>query len=53
MVCFVADLLRRLVVLSTVNFYMGFRIGNSDDKLRSDRIIKSNHVHQYAEDLES
>ena len=42
MSCFVADLLRWVVVSSTVNFFMHFGIGSSNNK-----VIKSNHVHQY------
>ena len=51
--CFVADLLRRVVVSSTVSFFMGFRSGSSHDKVRFDIIIISNHVRQYVTDLKS
>ena len=31
--CFVTDLLRRVVVLSTVSFFVGSRVGSSNDKV--------------------
>ena len=51
--CFAIDLLRRAVVLLTVSFFIGFRVGSSDDKVRFDMVIRSNSVCQYATDLES
>ena len=53
MVCFVTDLLWRIIVSSTVNLFVGFRVSSSDDKVQSDKVIRSNYVHQYAADLES
>ena len=40
---FIADLLRRVVVLSTINFFMDIRISNSDDKvsIRHHHLTKS------------
>ena len=38
---FIADLLRRLAVSSTINFFVSFRVHNLDEIVRSDRIIKS------------
>ena len=51
--CFVADSLRQVVVSSTIDFFVGFRVYNSDDKVQYDRVIKSNHVRKYTIDLES
>ena len=51
--CFDTDLLRRVVVLSTVSFFVGFRIDNSNDKVQSNRVIRSNPVRRYVVDLES
>ena len=31
--CFVVDLLQQVVVSSTVSFFVGFRVGNSDGKV--------------------
>ena len=53
MTCFVANLVQRVIVLSMVIFFVGLRIDSSDDKIRSDIIIKSNHVYLYVADLES
>ena len=36
----------------TVSFFVGFRIDNSDDNVRSDSVIRLNPVWQYAVDLE-
>ena len=45
--CFVIDLLRRVVVSSIVSLFVGFYIGSSNDKVQSDRVIRSiNQVHQ-------
>ena len=41
MISFVVDLLQWIVVLSTVVFFVGFHIGNLDDKVQSDSIIIS------------
>ena len=46
--CFVADLLRGVVVSSTVSFFVGFHVDISDDKIRFKRVIISNHICQYA-----
>ena len=53
MACFVADLLWQVVVSLTVSFFVDFHINSSDRKIRSDRVIRSNHVRQYAENMES
>ena len=45
---FCCRLLRRIIVLSTVNFFVGLCIGNSDGKVQSNKVIRSNHVRQYA-----
>ena len=52
--CFVTNLLQR-VLSSTINFFMSFHIGCSDEKVGSDKVIRSNHnlVYQDALDLES
>ena len=39
MVCFVIDLLRRVVLLLMVGFFVGFRVGILDDKVS----IQQNH----------
>ena len=44
--CFVVDLLQWVVVSSTVSSFMGFRVDILDDKVKTDRVIKSNHVHR-------
>ena len=49
--CYVADLLRRVVMSSAVSFFVSFHVYNSDYKVRSDRVIKSNLVYQYIIDL--
>ena len=36
------DLLQRMVMLSTISFFTSFGINNSNDKIRSDRVIRSN-----------
>ena len=42
------------VLLSTVSFIMGFRVGSLDDKIRSEVIISNpNYVCQYGADLKS
>ena len=33
--CFIDDLLQQVVVLSMVNFFMSFHVGNSDGKIKS------------------
>ena len=45
--------LRRVVVSSRVSFFVGFRVDSSDDRVRFDRVIRSNLVRQYAVNLES
>ena len=52
-VCFITNLLQHVVVWSTISFFVGSHIGSSDGKFRSDRVIRSNNVHQYAADMES
>ena len=49
--CYVADLLQRVVMSSAVSFFASFHVYNSDDKVRSDKVIKSNLVYQYIIDL--
>ena len=39
--CFIIDLLRQIVMSSIISFFMGFHINSSDDKIRSDKVIKS------------
>ena len=53
--CFIVDhnLLRLIVVSSTVSFFMSFLISSSDGKIRSDKVIISNHFCEYAADLKS
>ena len=51
--CFVLDLLRWVILLLTVSFFVSFRVSNSDDKVRYYRVIISNFVYQYAANLES
>ena len=38
---------------STISFFVGFRVDSSSDKVRSDKVIKSNIVRQYTAHLES
>ena len=38
-------------MLSIVNFFVGFHIDNSDDKVRSEGTIKSNIVRPYTTDM--
>ena len=38
---------------SMFNFFVGFRIGNSYGKVRSDEMLISNNVRQYTAHLES
>ena len=40
-------------MLSMINFFHGFCVDNSGDKVRSDKIIRSNLVYQYAIDMKS
>ena len=47
----VVELLQRVIVSSMINFFASFHIGNSDDKVRFNRVIKSNFVRQYAPDM--
>ena len=46
--CFVTDLLRQVVVSSTVGFFMVFRVGSSVDKVLFDKVIVSNYDHRCA-----
>ena len=39
-------------MLLTVRFFVGFRVGSSDDKVRSDKVIRLNHIYQYAVHME-
>ena len=50
---FITDLLPRVVVFLTINFYMSFHIASLNDKVRSERVIKLNLIYQYATNLES
>ena len=49
---FIVNLLRRVIISLKVNFFVYFRVNSSDDKIRSVRIIITNHIHQYEVDLE-
>ena len=49
MTCFVFDLLQQVNVSSMVSLF----VGNSYDKVRYDRVIKSNQIRPYVSDLES
>ena len=49
--CFVINLLRRVVVSSMISFYMCFCFDNSDDNVRFDKVIKSNIVRHYATNI--
>ena len=42
--CFFVDLLRSVVMSLTVIFFVDFHVGNSNEKNRSDRVIKSNQI---------
>ena len=42
--CFVVNLLQWVVMSSMVSFFVSFRISSSNDKVRSDIVIRSNHV---------
>ena len=44
-ICFVVNLLQRIVISSTIDFFMGFCVYNLNDKVRSDEDIKLNYVH--------
>ena len=46
--CFVANLLRQVVVSSIVGFFVVFRVGSSDDKVLFDKVIVSNYDHHCA-----
>ena len=48
---FIVVLLRRIVVLWMVSFFIGFRIDGSDVKIRSDIIIILNHIHKYVANI--
>ena len=48
MKCFVTDLLRQVVVSSTVGFFMVFRVGSLVDKVLFDKVIVSNYDHRCA-----
>ena len=50
---FVVDLLRRVVVSSTVSFFVSSCVDNSEGKVCSDRVIKSNLVCQHAANMKS
>ena len=49
----IIDLLRRVIESSTFSFFVSFRIGSSDGKVRSNRVIRSNLVYQYVANVES
>ena len=40
-----------VVVSSTISLFMSFRIDDSEDKVRFDRVIRSNLVRQYITDI--
>ena len=48
MKCFVADLLRQVVISSTVGFFVVFHVGSSDAKALFDKVIISNYDHHCA-----
>ena len=50
--CFAVDLLRRVVVSSTISFFVGFQVDSSDDKVQSDKVIRSNPIHHYVGNVE-
>ena len=39
--CFIANLLWRVVLSSMVSFFVGFHIDSLDDKIQSNKVIKS------------
>ena len=51
-VCFAVNSLQQIVVLLMVSFFVGFRVDSSNNKSRSDRVIKSNLIHQCVTDSE-
>ena len=40
-------------MLSMISFFISVRVGSSDEKVRSDKVIRSNPIRQYAVDLKS
>ena len=51
--CFAVDLLQRVVMSSTISFFVGFRVDSSDDKVQFDKVIRSNPIHHYVRYVES
>ena len=52
--CFVIDLLKRVLVSLNISLFMGFHVGSSNGKVIFDIIIISNYIrHQYVADLKS
>ena len=51
--CFIVNLFRWVVVWSAISLFVSFRYDNSYDKVRCDKVIKSNPVHQYAVNMKS
>ena len=49
----VVNLLYQVIVLSTISLFIGFHVDSSNGKIRSNRIIISNHICQYVTNLES
>ena len=48
MKCFIADLLRQVVVSSTVRFFVVFCVDSSDDKILFNKVIVSKYDHHCA-----
>ena len=51
MTCFVTDLMRLVVVSSMIDFFMGFYVDSSSDKVQYNKVIISNHIRQYIVNL--
>ena len=49
---FSCHLLSPIVLLSMVNFFVSFYINSSNNKIRFNKIIKSNNIRQYIIDTE-
>ena len=53
MMCFIVDLLRRVVVSLTISFFVSFRVGSSNGKIQFDKVIISNIIDQYVPHIKS
>ena len=40
-------------MLSMVSFFVGVRVGSSDEKVRFNKVIRSNPIRQYAANMKS